>query len=212
MTGSENSGSNYIGGITAYNKGNVLDSLAYSCTYRKFTQTGGIAAVGKAPVNSYYFTDYTMNSMADGTNTSKEKLASGEICYALNQGVTNGTQAWYQELTESDEAPLPIFYEKGTVYKNKDGYSNTPELVLTLSGNELNVRNPIAADAETKSASIFVVLYKNGTLIDIRRITVKEDCTVDLSALGLYMNPADSVKIFAWGGTASPAEKPLIYK
>lgn len=211
MTGSDD-GSNYTGGITAFNKGYTALSAAYSCKYNKATYSGGIVCVGKTPLSSYYFTQHKINSMADGTPASSEQFASGEICYALNSGVTYGAQVWYQVLTASEGVPLPIFYEKGTVYKNKDGYSNTPELVLTLSGNELNVRNPIAADAETKSALLHFAAYKDGELISFRRMTVKRDCTVNISELGLDIENADSVKIFAWGGTASPAEKPLIYK
>lgn len=217
VANSKISGTNNVGGIVGTLGNCVLSECSVSSTGLSvsgsgYTYIGGIVFVGKTPLSSYYFTQHKINSMADGTPASSEQFASGEICYALNSGVTYGTQVWYQVLTASEGVPLPIFYEKGTVYKNKDGYSNTPELVLTLSGNELNVRNPIAADAETKSALLHFAAYKDGELISFRRMTVKRDCTVNISELGLDIENADSVKIFAWGGTASPAEKPLIYK
>ena len=205
-------GPSYISGITAYNKNSIENCLSYFCTYNDFSFSGGIVCVGKVPQNSYYITKNTMNSMADGTAATQEQIASGEICYSLNGGITSGIQAWYQDLAKHQEAPTPFYFENCTVYKNNDGYSNIPELILKLYGDELTLRNPAAADEKTKSASIYFAAYKDGVMQSIRRLTVKEDCTIKISELGLDIQNCNSVKIFIWGSTFNPAEKTIDYK
>ena len=54
---------------------------------------------------------------AEGKTTVQ--FASGEVCYLLNSGVSDGTQAWYQELTAESGDQLPILKATGenTVYQ-----------------------------------------------------------------------------------------------
>ena len=54
---------------------------------------------------------------------SVEIFKSGEICYLLNDKISDGTQAWYQKLSEETGDPYPTLVkeEGNTVY---DGYVN----------------------------------------------------------------------------------------
>ena len=58
-----------------------------------------------------------------GIGRTAEKLKSGEICYLLNDKISDGTQAWYQKLSEEtgDAYPTLVKEEGNTVY---DGYVN----------------------------------------------------------------------------------------
>lgn len=58
-----------------------------------------------------------------GIGRTAEKLKSGEICYLLNNKISDGTQAWYQKLSEEtgDDYPTLVKEEGNTVY---DGYVN----------------------------------------------------------------------------------------
>lgn len=83
--------------------------------------------------NNYYLDSSTTLAFgSDGksgvTATAKtfDEFKSGEVAYLLNHKVTDGTQAWYQNI-DNGEAPddYPVF-EGGTVYylEYKDSYSN----------------------------------------------------------------------------------------
>ena len=77
--------------------------------------------------NCYY--DATENvetedtELRAGIGRTAEKLKSGEICYLLNDKISDGTQAWYQKLSEETGDPYPMLVkeEGNTVY---DGYVN----------------------------------------------------------------------------------------
>ncbi len=66
-----------------------------------------------------------------------DAFASGEVCYQLNHGVTNGSQKWYQTL-ETDEFPV-LNNSHNTVFFGYDGdvlkYSNTPITVGAIHRN-----------------------------------------------------------------------------
>ena len=60
------------------------------------------------------------------SKTDNSRYRSGEIGYLLNNGVTDGTQAWYQDIDNGkgpDNYPLP-YTDKGTIYQTESGYSN----------------------------------------------------------------------------------------
>jgi len=70
---------------------------------------------------------------AQGTKTTPQAVASGELCYyKLNNGKSNGSQAWYQNIDNGnavDATPVP-FKTHGTVYGGatqcpSGSYSNT---------------------------------------------------------------------------------------
>ncbi len=68
------------------------------------------------------------------TVKTSEEFASGEVGFLLNNGVTDGTQAWYQNIdnnAEPDQYPLPRSAH-GTVYRlgSSSYFSNNPEFLL----------------------------------------------------------------------------------
>ena len=79
-----------------------------------------------ANISNCYTTYKQICSNATGTNceasVSADRFASGEIAWLLNDGKTNGTQAWYQKLGENgDSYPVLAAAEGNTVYY---GYVN----------------------------------------------------------------------------------------
>ncbi len=62
---------------------------------------------------------------ASFANVTKERFASGEIAYALNKGVTDGTQAWYQNIIGDNADKYPVLKNThNTVYEDNDKYTN----------------------------------------------------------------------------------------
>lgn len=65
------------------------------------------------------------------SRATAEQLASGQICYRLNNGISDGTQCWFQNLSNAqqpDTIPVPN-HTHGTVYQDTPcavGYSNNP--------------------------------------------------------------------------------------
>lgn len=111
--------------------------------------------------NSYYLTPFGTTA---GTLTTKEKLASGEVCYALNGGNTENP-AWFQTLgTDSVPHLIPgtVVYKYGDEYMNEKPNIQLNAFAYNVQGgtdaNEVSVAYTLNADAE----SVEVVL-KNGT-------------------------------------------------
>ena len=125
------SGTTCIGGVCGYN----YSATITNCYYLSGTATGGINGAdveGSAEVKT------------------QEQFGSGEVCYLLNGGsvdgttsaTTDGTQAWYQTLSDDGDAwPVGTNTGTNTVYQVEyyscDGktnlgktYSNTNETVV----------------------------------------------------------------------------------
>ena len=106
---------------------------------------------GKQPFGDYnpgstnddsIFDGYKWQTMAgSSTAVTAAELANGKVTYRLNVGVTNGTQAWYQTLSEND---YPTF-SGGTVYASspcKMYYYNTePTESISHTGGTANCKN-----------------------------------------------------------------------
>ena len=73
--------------------------------------------------NCYYSSDWQAEVPANAVSVTEEEQADGSLCYRLNKGVTDGTQAWYQTLL-LNPYPLPD-RSLGTVYCLEDTYTNT---------------------------------------------------------------------------------------
>lgn len=86
--------------------------------------TKGCYFAGKISVNNYYsdaITTYgtkencyyldTCGFKAENDDRAKtaEQFASGEVCYLLNNGVTDGTQAWYQMIDNENPDAFPKY-------------------------------------------------------------------------------------------------------
>lgn len=68
--------------------------------------------------NNYYLTSWWPDTRpSEAMETDIVALRSGELCYQLNEGVTDGTQNWYQTLDE-DEHPVPDNRHDGVMIYN----------------------------------------------------------------------------------------------
>ena len=78
--------------------------------------------------NTYYEAE---EETRDGTARTKGQFASGEVCSLLNQGVTDGSQYWYQNVDNDAVDDVPVADDShGTVYEvyvgcSMRGYSNS---------------------------------------------------------------------------------------
>ena len=76
--------------------------------------------------NCYYETDTEQEAEASderaGIGKTQAAFASGEVCYLLNHKVSDGTQAWYQKLSEQDADAYPVLKRNNdnTVYYGYD--------------------------------------------------------------------------------------------
>ena len=89
--------------------------------------------------------DGTLSSGTEyATAFTKAEIMSGEVAYKLNNGVTDGTQAWYQKLGEDgDTYPVLTPVEDNTVYYVTVGYD--------CEGTEIANFTPIYANTTTYS-------------------------------------------------------------
>ena len=82
-------------------------------------------------VENCYYLDSVSSRDVIGTPNTAEQFKSGETGYKLNSGVTDGTQAWYQNIDNGktpDDYPLPD-KTRGTIYyiESENRYSNYPD-------------------------------------------------------------------------------------
>ena len=82
-------------------------------------------------VNNCYRLDTASTDQENCTPQTAEQFKSGEVGYKLNSGVTDGTQAWYQNIDNGktpDDYPLPD-KSRGTIYyiESENRYSNYPD-------------------------------------------------------------------------------------
>lgn len=148
----------YIGGILGYvNNSSATVKDCYN--YGNVSNGGNTKYCGAiigwarnyttANIDNNYYLDSSSNlafgseGISGATATAKtfDKFKSGEVAYLLNHKVTDGTQAWYQNI---DNGKTPDNYPKftgGTVYylEYKSSYSNfyseKPEFELDEDGN-----------------------------------------------------------------------------
>ena len=133
------SGYDPMGTVAGVNLGEIRNCLAVknefdTSIFKKFSTKPDeskilfpIAGNYGTITNCYY--DATENVETEdteiraGIGRTAEIFKSGEICYLLNDKISDGTQAWYQKLSEEtgDDYPTLVKEEGNTVY---DGYVN----------------------------------------------------------------------------------------
>lgn len=111
----EVSGESVVGGLAGFNFNSI--SNCYS-TGKVNGNTDILVGTNSGTVTNSYFLSDTSETEGDcGTVKTSEQFASGEVAYLLNNGVTDGTQAFYQTCGEG----IPEFSGK-TVYQVKSYY------------------------------------------------------------------------------------------
>ncbi len=115
-----------MGGITETNNGTVKNCFTYNCTFENgdASKNAPVVSSGNAPENCYFLTNSDVNKTF-GTEKSMGKFENGEVTYLLNNGVTDGTQSFYQYLGGNFYPMLFSVESLTTVYKTESGtYTN----------------------------------------------------------------------------------------
>ena len=109
------SGQKGIGGLAGFNFGST--SYSYSTGNVNGTSEVGFLFGTKQGevINSYFLSDTYVEEEKGGTCKNSDQFASGEVAYLLNNGVTDGTQTFYQTCGKG----LPVFSGE-TVYQVKN--------------------------------------------------------------------------------------------
>ncbi len=110
---------NALGGIVGSQNTTRAGTMLNNCynigpVVPKGTETkyGHIAGIGGERVfNCYYLSDSETDDLSGTIAATEAEFASGKVTYLLNQGITDGSQAWYQTCGEE----TPAFIGK-TVY------------------------------------------------------------------------------------------------
>ena len=108
----EVNGTSYTGGLVGFNFNSIKNSYNAGKVNGGEGSLVGVNNNNAEALNSYYLCSTTPAEGSAGTAMSQESFASGEVAYLLNNGVTDGTQAFYQTCGVG----LPAFSGM-TVYK-----------------------------------------------------------------------------------------------
>lgn len=104
-------GDEECGGIAAKNTGTTKGCYFAGKISVNNYYSDAIATYGTKE-NCYYLDTCgfkSVNSENDDRAKSAEQFASGEVCYLLNNGVTDGTQAWYQMIDNENPDAFPKY-------------------------------------------------------------------------------------------------------
>ena len=193
-----------------YNTGKI------SCTGSSYGGISGVVAkysnVGASVKDCFTLNsacDVICNDLRDNpviTNSDAKDaaaFASGEVCWLLNNGVTDGSQKWYQTLNGTDNLPV-LDDNHGTVYYGYDGN------VLTYSNSQLmdpsNKASYIDANGEPQVADNVTEITNSSSTLSagwyvVRGSDVK---TGTLTCNGeVHLILADGAKLTASGGTSA---------
>ena len=129
-------GMDSVGGIVGYNdntvqycfnQGNVPSVYDNQGVETRIPFSGAVVGQkdGSTELNCYYLISNTVNVSVGGINgrdsagkaeaKTAEQFASGELTWKLNLGISDGTQAWYQTLSDSGNVKLPTLVpDKGS--------------------------------------------------------------------------------------------------
>lgn len=107
------------GGLLGYANGeNNIEVKNCVVNASDFTFSGSTVSLARntGNVTNSYVVNAGPATQNEQKEATEEQLASGELCYLLNESIS-GAQVWYQ-LIGTDEAPLPIAKENALVYAN----------------------------------------------------------------------------------------------
>ena len=159
-----------VGGIVGYNSGTVESCCFYGTFDSNNAVTRGAIAGENAAsgtvincaarnlnTNYYSYAIGTNNGTATNTHyVSANLFYSGQVCYeVLNNGVSDGTQFWHQNLDNGQPHDDYPQFTGGTVYKHSNAYTNSVGHVLSHVG-------AVAATCETAGRAEYWVCTLNG--------------------------------------------------
>ena len=146
------SGSTSVGGVCGHHSYGKLSNCYSAGAVSGTAYVGGVCGFNSSGIilNCYFDSEkcdkkaVAYNNSGTVTNTEGKitaQFASGEVCYLLNEGKTDGTQAWYQNLTPQTGDKYPVLTHSG---------NNTVYYASLLCGGINNVGNTYA-NTETVS-------------------------------------------------------------
>ena len=119
-------GSYYCGGIAGATEGKISNCYYIGKITASSTNSNAIVSdyYNKGTVENCYYSRECSLTSSRAEAKSKEQFSSGEVCFLLNNEVTDGSQAWYQTLGTD---AYPQFSGKTVYYISEQGkkvYSN----------------------------------------------------------------------------------------
>ena len=134
------------GGANGYlcqtNEGTIKNCFFMGTATGSSQGAGGICQTNNGTItNCYYLADSETDAIEGTTYKTTDQFKSGEVCYLLNEGNTDGTQIWYQNLAaEGDTWPVCNNTGNNTVYyailfcggtsNAGNTYANTPKVKI----------------------------------------------------------------------------------
>lgn len=130
------------GSFCQTNNGTIESCFFMGTTTGSSQSAGGICQTNNGTItNCYYLADSETDAIEGTTYKTTAQFKSGEVCYLLNEGKTDGTQIWYQNLAaEGDTWPVCNNTGNNTVYyailfcggtsNVGNTYANTPTVVI----------------------------------------------------------------------------------
>ena len=153
----------YIGGISGYTESSITNSYNVGTIVAPNGETNIGAICGRltftsSQINNCYYSPIdgikpvggygssaTESQVINVSSKTADEFKSGEVAYLLNNSVSDGTQAWYQNLAAEGGDAYPVLKSTGdnTVYK---GYRHNETTLLYLN-------NQVHAHAYDSNAS-----------------------------------------------------------
>ena len=130
------------GSLCQTNNGTIESSFFMGTATGSSQGAGGICQTNNGTItNCYYLADSETDAIEGTTYKTTAQFKSGEVCYLLNEGKTDGTQIWYQNLAaEGDTWPICNNTGNNTVYyailfcggtsNAGNTYANTPKVKI----------------------------------------------------------------------------------
>ena len=130
------------GNLCQTNEGTIKNCFFMGKTTGSSQGAGGICQTNNGTItNCYYLADSETDAIDGTTYKTTAQFKSGEVCYLLNEGKTDGTQIWYQNLAaEGDTWPVCNNTGNNTVYNAilfcggtsnaGNTYANTPKVKI----------------------------------------------------------------------------------
>mgnify|MGYP006916068458 CR=1 FL=1 len=124
------------GGLVGWASGKVKINNCLQVATIGMSDSGSNSIVrntGNATVKNTFYTTVFGSGITGATETTTDKVASGEVCYLLN-GSQSDAPVWFQTLGE-DSLPT-IVPGHGTVYFVDGKYSNSEDAIATVNADE----------------------------------------------------------------------------
>ena len=142
----EVSGKQFVGGVCGINNSGTIENCYNTGEVSGYTTVGGVCGANGGTIINSYYNSTVYSGDAVGSNDiaiafenvlgkTEAHFNSGEVCYLLNNGKTDGSQVWYQTLSGGGEGypNLNKDTENRTVYAGYRHSETTPYCSNTQS-------------------------------------------------------------------------------